>query len=136
MKIVQTLSFSILTSICLLYFWRKRLMSINIAVFASGKGTNAEKICSFFSKSNDVKVNLICSNNKESKVFNLAKRLEISSYFIDDFSNENSEKLYRFLLDKKIDYIVLAGFLLKIPSFIISFFSNFYWCFCLRYGCW
>ena len=99
-------------------------MSINIAVFASGKGTNAEKICSFFSKSNDVKVNLICSNNKESKVFNLAKSLEISSYFIDDFSNENSEKLYRFLLDKKIDYIVLAGFLLKIPSFIISFFSN------------
>ena len=79
-------------------------MSINIAVFASGKGTNAEKICSFFSKSNDVKVNLICSNNKESKVFNLAKSLEISSYFIDDFSNENSEKLYRFLLDKKIDY--------------------------------
>ena len=99
-------------------------MSINIAVFASGKGTNAEKICSFFSKSNDVKVNLICSNNKKSKVFNLAKSLEISSYFIDDFSNENSEKLYRFLLDKKIDYIVLAGFLLKIPSFIISFFSN------------
>ena len=69
-------------------------------------------------------MNLICSNNKESKVFNLAKSLEISSYFIDDFSNKNSEKLYRFLLDKKIDYIVLAGFLLKIPSFIISFFSS------------
>jgi phosphoribosylglycinamide formyltransferase-1 len=99
-------------------------MPNNIALFASGKGTNAEKICAFFSLSKDVKVNLICSNNKESQAFNLAKSLEVSSYFIDDFSNENSEKLYRFLLDKKIDYIVLAGFLLKIPSFIINFFPN------------
>ena len=99
-------------------------MSNNIALFASGKGTNAEKICTFFRKSKDVRVNLICANNKESQVFNLAKSLEISSYFIDNFSNENSQKLYKFLLDKKIDYIVLAGFLLKIPSFIINFFPN------------
>jgi phosphoribosylglycinamide formyltransferase-1 len=99
-------------------------MSNNIALFASGKGTNAEKICTFFRKSKDVRVNLICANNKESQVFNLAKSLEISSYFIDNFSNENSQKLYKFLLDKKIDYIVLAGFLLKSPSFIINFFPN------------
>ena len=124
MKIVQTLSFSILTSICLLYFWIKKLMSNNIALFASGKGTNVEKICAFFNMSKDVKVNLICSNNKDSQVFNLAKSLEINSYFIDSFSNENSEKLCNFLLKKEIDYIVLAGFLLKIPSFIIKLFPN------------
>ena len=99
-------------------------MSNNIALFASGKGTNVEKICAFFNMSKDVKVNLICSNNKDSQVFNLAKSLEINSYFIDSFSNENSEKLCNFLLKKEIDYIVLAGFLLKIPSFIIKLFPN------------
>ena len=99
-------------------------MSNNIALFASGKGTNVEKICAFFNMSKDVKVNLICSNNKDSQVFNLAKSLEINSYFIDSFSNENSEKLCNFLLEKEVDYIILAGFLLKIPSFIIKLFPN------------
>ena len=99
-------------------------MSTNIALFASGKGTNAEKICLFFSEYSDVNISLVCSNNKCSPVFNLARKMRISSYFIDGFSKETSKKTCSFLLKKNIDYVVLAGFLLKIPSSIVNLYPN------------
>ena len=99
-------------------------MSIKIAIFASGQGTNAEKICSFFSASHDVEVSLLCSNKKESGVFGLAKKTGIKSCFLEDSSKKKFHDLSLFLKKEKIDYVVLAGFLLKIPVFIIKDYPN------------
>jgi len=99
-------------------------MPTNIALFASGKGTNAEKICTFFSTSSDVNISLVCSNNKYSPVFNLAKKMGVSSCFIDSFSKESSKKTSNLLLKKNVDYVILAGFLLKIPSSIVKVYPN------------
>ena len=41
-----------------------------IAIFASGNGTNTENICSFFDKSNEIKVVLVCSNKRKAGVLN------------------------------------------------------------------
>ena len=105
-------------------FLKKRLMSIKIAVFASGQGTNAEKICSFFSSSHDIMVSLICSNKKESGVFELAKKTGIQSCFLKDSSKKKFHDLSLLLKKEKIDYVILAGFLLKIPLFIIKDYPN------------
>ena len=105
-------------------FLKKRLMSKKIAIFASGKGTNTEKICSFFSSSHDTEVSLLCSNKKSSGIFRLAKKNNLNSYFLEKPTQNSFYLLSLFLKKEKIDYIVLAGFLLKVPLFIIKDYPN------------
>ena len=99
-------------------------MSKKIAIFASGKGTNTEKICSFFSSSHDAEVSLLCSNKKSSGIFRLAKKSNLNSYFLEKPTQNSFYLLSLFLKKEKIDYIVLAGFLLKVPLFIIKDYPN------------
>ena len=105
-------------------FLKKRLMSKKIAIFASGKGTNTEKICSFFSSSHDTEVSLLCSNKKSSGIFKLAKKHNLNSYLLEKPTKNSFYLLSLFLKKEKIDYIVLAGFLLKVPLFIIKDYPN------------
>ena len=49
-------------------------MKKNIAVLASGKGSNAKNICSFFQNSKEVAIKLICSNKKNSPLFPFLKK--------------------------------------------------------------
>ena len=58
-------------------------MKKNIAVLASGKGSNAKNICSFFQNSKDVAIKLICSNKKNSPLFPFSKENGISFYYLD-----------------------------------------------------
>jgi phosphoribosylglycinamide formyltransferase-1 len=99
-------------------------MTKKIALIASGKGSNAKNISTFFKDSENISVELICSNNSASPLFDFCKKNNISSHLIDTATKNSFEKLLFLFKESKIDYIILCGFLLKIPYSIISKYKN------------
>jgi phosphoribosylglycinamide formyltransferase-1 len=92
----------------------------NIAIFASGSGSNAENIITYFSNRNSAKVALVMSNNRNAFVLERAAKLNIRSVFFDRKEFYNTGKVLRYLQLYKIDYVVLAGFLWLIPEDILN----------------
>jgi len=99
-------------------------MSLNIAILASGSGSNAENIIQYFSESEKFIFPLIISNKLNAYVHERAKKLQIPSvtFSKEDFLDGN--KVLDCLKEYEIDCIVLAGFLLKIPQVLIDAFPN------------
>lgn len=97
---------------------------IRLAVFASGNGSNAENIANYFDKKNTARVSLILSNKKDAYVLDRAKKLGIPSFVLKKDAFYHSEEIVQFLQEKKIDFIVLAGFLWMIPENLIKAFPN------------
>ena len=95
-------------------------MTKKIALFGSGSGSNAENICRYFSKSSCINVVLICTNNPNSFIVKRAKKLNIPVVFITKETLVDFSALKKTLLLAKIDLIVLAGFLLKVPLAMIN----------------
>jgi phosphoribosylglycinamide formyltransferase 1 len=92
----------------------------NIAIFASGSGTNAENIIAYFSTRNSAKVALILSNKRDSFVLERAAKHNIKSVFFDRQEFCVTGQVLGYLIDNKIDFIVLAGFLWLVPENILS----------------
>lgn len=94
-----------------------------IIILASGSGTNAENIIKHFKDSNLICVTQVLSNNKDAKVLERAKGLNMSCLSFDkkDFI---ATDLILNLLKEQADYIILAGFLWKVPEKIIHAFPN------------
>jgi len=86
-----------------------------IALFASGSGSNAENIIRYFAGNDILFFSLIISNKKDVFVHERAKKLNIPSYYFEKERFENGEVL-TFLREQGINFIVLAGFLLKVPE--------------------
>ena len=99
-------------------------MPKNLAIFASGNGSNAENICCFFQNSSDINVVLICSNNKDAYVVKIAKQLDLPLFLFTKQGLENFFKLDNVLKKNRIDFIILAGFLLKIPKKLLENYPN------------
>lgn len=97
---------------------------INIAIFASGSGSNAENICRYFKNSKQIRVTLIISNKKESYVLKRAESLLVESAVFIKSDFETSGKVVDCLQNQKIDFIVLAGFLLKVPDNLLEAYPN------------
>ena len=96
----------------------------NIAIFSSGKGTNAENICNHFFSSKKFKVVVICSNNKKALVLKRAAKLKIETLLFTKNSLENSFLVEESLKKLAVDIIVLAGFLLKVPDSLVNLYKN------------
>lgn len=96
---------------------------LRIAIFASGNGTNAENIINYFTKSSIARVVLVLSNNKDAKVLERAERLHVNHLYFNRKDLYTTDILLQ-LLVKKADFIVLAGFLWKIPKSIIQVFPK------------
>jgi phosphoribosylglycinamide formyltransferase-1 len=94
-----------------------------IAIFASGEGTNTQCLIDYFSGSN-VTIALIACNNPAAGVFKRAKKSNIPSLLIDRESLYKSKLTLQRLLEEKIDLIVCAGFLWKIPDAILHAFPD------------
>jgi phosphoribosylglycinamide formyltransferase-1 len=92
----------------------------NIAIFASGSGTNAENIIRYFSNKNTAKVSLVLSNKRQALVLKRAEALNITSFFFDQNDFYVTGKVSELLETHEIDFIVLAGFLLLVPEKIIE----------------
>lgn len=94
-----------------------------IVILASGSGTNAENIIKYFQKSNVITITQVLSNNKDAKVLERAKQLKISNSSFnknDFFKTDNVLET----LKRNADFIVLAGFLWKVPEKIINVFKD------------
>lgn len=94
-----------------------------LAILASGSGSNAEKILEFFQKSDKAQIALIASNKPNAYVLERAKKFEVPTFV---FSKNELEEgiLLEKLQAEKIDWVVLAGFLLKIPFELIRAFPD------------
>jgi phosphoribosylglycinamide formyltransferase-1 len=92
----------------------------NIAIFASGSGTNAENIIKYFSNKNSAKVTLVLSNKRDAYVLKRAETLNVKQIFFERDDFYVSAKVRDYLLLNKIDFIVLAGFLWMIPENILE----------------
>ncbi|MFK5983456.1 MAG: phosphoribosylglycinamide formyltransferase [Flavobacteriaceae bacterium] len=95
-----------------------------IVVFASGSGTNAQNIIQYFKKTNLAEVTLVLSNKSDAKVLERAEKLSVSSKSFTKKDLISSEGVLTVLKQENPDLIVLAGFLLKFPEFILKEFPN------------
>jgi formyltetrahydrofolate-dependent phosphoribosylglycinamide formyltransferase len=99
-------------------------LTTNIAIFASGAGSNTQKIIDHFRKSLSAKVGLIVCNNPGAGVLKIAEKENVPSLIIE------KEKLFQGngyldeLKAKKINLIVLAGFLWKLPATLVNAYPN------------
>lgn len=97
---------------------------IQLAVFASGSGTNAENIINYFNHHPKIEVDLVCTNNAKSGVIERARRLNKNVYIFKNSDLITGAHILEKLEQKKIDYIILAGFLRKIPESILEKYEN------------
>ncbi len=96
----------------------------NIAIFASGSGTNAENIIKYFSNKNSAQVSLVLSNKRQATVLKRAEALNIRTLFFDHKEFYVTGKVLRYLVLYKIDLVVLAGFLWLVPENIVEQYSG------------
>ena len=96
----------------------------NIALLASGSGSNVENIANYFAKNPEVHISLVITNNPKAGVIERCKNLGIPLVYLSKaaFSNENT--LLNTLKGFSINLIVLAGFLLKIPQELVKAYPN------------
>jgi len=104
-------------------FERKR-MEKRIAIFASGVGSNARSIIEYFKEKSGVSVVLIGSNKPGALVLKKAVDLGVPSFVFNKSELTSRPVVLNKLLKERIDFIVLAGFLLQIPESIIRAFPN------------
>lgn len=95
-------------------------MSLNIAVFASGSGTNAENIITHFKGNLKINVKLVLSNNPQAGALQRADKLGIETFIFSKNDFYSTSKVIDILAEKKIDFIVLAGFLWLVPKSLIA----------------
>ena len=99
-------------------------MEKNIAIFASGSGTNAENIIRYFEGNDSVRVKLVLSNRKDAHVLERAHRLGVPCRAFPKSDWEIAESILDLLREHQIDLIVLAGFLLRIPDALLHAYPN------------
>ncbi len=92
----------------------------NIAILASGSGSNAENIANYFAGSTYAQVSLIVSNNPNAYVLERAKNLNIEALTVTKAEFMAADTLIAELKSRSIDFIVLAGFLLLVPEKLIE----------------
>ena len=96
----------------------------NIAIFASGSGSNAENIINYFSDNPNVSFPLILANKPDAYVLDRAKRLKIPTYVFNRETFYKTDEVLKILEEVKTDLIVLAGFLWLVPENILRTFPN------------
>ncbi|MFD2873783.1 phosphoribosylglycinamide formyltransferase [Mucilaginibacter ximonensis] len=99
-------------------------MKKRIAIFASGSGSNAQKIMEHFKRSADAEVVLILTNNPQAYVLQRADNFEIPSHVFTRQEFYETDDVIRMLKNLQVDLIVLAGFLWLVPKSLLAAFPN------------
>ena len=95
-----------------------------IALFASGSGSNVQKIAEYFQDKPEVKIVLILCNNPKAGVLERAKNLAIPSKVFDKKTFFDTREILDLLINHEVELVVLAGFLWKIPDYLIAGFPK------------
>jgi phosphoribosylglycinamide formyltransferase-1 len=96
----------------------------NLAVFASGNGTNAEKIFERFHEHPLVQVALLLTNNPSAGVIARAARFKVPVEVFDKSILVKTDDVVKTLQSRQVDWIALAGFMLMVPQNLIDAFPN------------
>ena len=95
-----------------------------IAIFASGSGSNAENIIRYFSGNKSIEVVLVLTNQSRAGVLIRAQLHNIPTFVFTKYDLNQCCKVFNILKDYNASMIVLAGFLLKIPLYMIKAYPN------------
>ncbi len=95
-----------------------------IAIFGSGKGSNAENIINYFKSHPSISVKLIVTNNSNARIIDVARKEKVNTLILEKVNPLLNQNILNQLSINQIDFIVLAGFLLKIPTMIVNNFQN------------
>lgn len=95
-----------------------------IVILASGSGSNAENIITYFKGHTTIKVVAVLTNKKSAQVLDRCDRLNVPALYFNRESFSHSETLVEVLRGLSPDLIVLAGFLWKIPESLIAAFPK------------
>ncbi len=101
-----------------------RNIKVHLAIFASGGGSNAQQICSYFSHHPLIDISLIVTNNPNAGVLKVADAFGIPSFVLSKEKRSDKEYMFTLLKQHHVDYIILAGYLLLIPDWLIARFHN------------
>jgi len=99
-------------------------MKKRIAIFASGSGSNAQKIMEHFKRSPEAEVVLILTNNPQAYVLQRADNFEVPSHIFNRHEFYDTDNVIRLLKNLQVDLIVLAGFLWLVPQSLLKSFPN------------
>ena len=99
-------------------------MKKRIAIFASGSGSNAQKIMEHFKYSDDAEIALVLSNNPDAYVLQRADNFEIPSHIFDRNDFYQTDEVVDILNRLEIDIVVLAGFLWLVPENLLKAYPN------------
>ena len=99
-------------------------MKKRIAIFASGSGSNAQKIMEYFKYSEDAEIAIVLSNNADAYVIQRADNFEIPVHVFDREEYFKSDEIVKMLKNLNIHLIVLAGFLWLVPPHLLQAFPN------------
>lgn len=95
-----------------------------LAIFASGTGSNAKRLIDYFSENKAISVALLVSNRNEAGALEIARKSGIPAINFTKEEFYNSSTVLEKLTSEKIDFIVLAGFLIKVPDNILKAYEN------------
>lgn len=93
---------------------------IKIALFASGTGSNAETIIRYFEHKPSIEIVFVLSNKTDAPIVSKAKSLGVKVVVCSNQQVEEATYLVKLCHEQEIDYIILAGFLRKIPDTLIA----------------
>lgn len=97
---------------------------INIAVFASGNGSNFQRIAEYFKNNDEINISILITNNPKAFAITRAESLKIDSFVFDRTQFYKTDNVIEILKEHSTNFIVLAGFLWLIPKNIIKEFPN------------
>jgi len=95
-----------------------------IAIFASGNGTNAERIMAFFLANDAVEIRLVLTNNPNAGVLQRAQKFGVETVVFSRDELYKSDKVVKTLVENEIDFVILAGFLWLIPLSVLQKYPN------------
>lgn len=95
-----------------------------IVLFASGSGTNADNICHYFAKSEEVKVVALFCNNAQAGVIPKMEKWNVPVELFSKKQLNDQEYFLPLIQQYQPDLIVLAGFLLLIPAYLVQHYPN------------
>lgn len=95
-----------------------------IAIFASGNGSNAQRIAEYFKTKDILEIACIYSNNPTAYVLERARILGIPSFLFDRETFRNTSVVLDDLKAREVEWIILAGFLWLIPDHLIRAYSG------------
>ncbi len=97
---------------------------LRLALFASGNGSNAQRIIEYFAENPAIEVSILLCNKPDAHVLTRAALLKIPSIVFNRATFYETDDIPELLKTNRIDYLILAGFLWLIPHNILALYPG------------